>query len=548
MTNKKFITAALPYVNNQPHLGNVVGSVLGGDIYSRYCKAMGDDAIFVCGTDEYGTATEMEAIKQGVHPRDIVQKNRLIHKRVYDWFNIEFDVFGQTDCDEHIKNTQEFFTKCNENGFFEPQEAVQLFCPKCEQFLADRYVEGTCPHCEYNGCRADQCDKCGRCLKEGELKSPKCTLCGSATELATSSHLFLRLDLVQEKIKAHFAGSFENWSENAKNIYLEWMKKDLYPRCMTRLLKHRWGVPVPLAGYEDLVFYVWFDAPIGYFTFLSQYRQDWQEWATDAKFIQFMGKDNVPFHSVVFPGMILAANGSSSGSYPIVDIINATEYLQFDGNKFSKSRGVGIFGTDLLVKDLGSADLWRFYLTRHRPETKDADFNIEEFIQQVNGDLISNLGNLCNRVLKYIEKKLSRAVKVEELDQRDNLLIAEVNELYSEYTGLMDQIQLREALGKALEISSRGNKYLQELQNDRRRMDHGFSVGYSLITFIGHLIRPFMPTASSKILSLCNVREGVSNQKFEVVREAAIAEEITVVFEPFSETQLSNLRSYVVDK
>lgn len=562
---KKFITSALPYVNNQPHLGNIVGSVLGADVYHRYCKKCGDDSILICGTDEYGTATEMEAMKQGVHPRDIVEKNRKLHKQVYDWLNLEFDQFGKTDCEEHIKMTQEVFMKSYENGYFEGQPVSQFYCNKCDQFLADRYVEGECCHCGYSSARGDQCDKCGKCLKAEELKAPKCVLCLGTPVLRETKHLFLRLDRLQEQIKGYFETRKKNWSVNAQHIYEEWIKKDIHPRCMTRLLKYRWGVPVPLEGYEDKVFYVWFDAPIGYLTFLSQAKPDWREWVADAQFVQFMGKDNVPFHAIIFPAMLMSAIGgrgaageqggavhdmngegrkADKSTYPIVDVINSTEYLQFNQEKFSKSRGVGIFGMDLVTRDLGSPDVWRFYLMRKRPETKDSDFSTEDFITQVNSDLIANIGNFCNRILKYINKALGGKVEISALDGEDERFVAEIDALYKEYKRLMDRILLRDALGKLLEITSRGNKYLQDLQQNREKMGHGFAMCYSLVVLAGHMLEPFLPGAASRLFSMCKSTGTLFPERFDIIKSAVIEKNIVVLFTPFTDAQLANLRSY----
>lgn len=594
---KKFITSALPYVNNQPHLGNIVGSVLGGDVYARYCRKQGDDVVYICGTDEYGTATEMEAMKQGVHPREIVEKNRSHHKRIYDWLNLRFDNFGKTDCEDHIKMTQTIFRKCYENGYFEEQEVPQYYCKACDQFLADRYVEGTCNLCGYGCARGDQCDKCGCCLKGTDLIDPKCVLCSGTPCLRSSNHLFLRLDKLQDRIRAYFKTTKDGWTANAQVIYEEWMKKKIHVRCMTRLLKYRWGVPVPLAGFEDKVFYVWFDAPIGYLTFLAQVKPDWQEWAVDARFVQFMGKDNVPFHSIIFPGMLLAASNPNyvnslllsqseqdgaaacEGSktvvdniqnlvidktgagverlgrdgaagcrraYPIVDVINSTEYLQFNGEKFSKSRGVGIFGLDLVTKDIGCCDFWRFYLIEKRPETKDSNFSLEGFISHVEGSLISNLGNLYNRTLLFISKRLGGKVDVERIDPADEVFVSEVNALFGDYKSLMDRISLRDALGKVFEIATKGNRYLQSLQNDKERLRHGFSVCYSLLVFLGHLVEPFLPETAVKMFSLCGVSPagGPFPERFEISRKAEISGDISVLFSPFTPEQLQALREY----
>lgn len=541
---KKFITSALPYVNNQPHLGNVVGSVLGGDIYNRFCRKMGDETVYICGTDEYGTATEMEAVKMKVHPREIVEKNRILHKKVYDWFNIHFDFFGNTSCAEHTKLVQTIFNRCYQNGYFEKKEIEQFYCENCEQFLADRFVEGICGLCEYDGARGDQCDKCGKCLKTTDLKNPRCNICATTPVLKASNHLFLRLDLLQDKIKKVMDQKKDQWTECAINIYNEWLEKDLISRCMTRSLKYSWGVPVPLEGFEDKVFYVWFDAVIGYLTFLSIAKPDWEKWIKDAKMIQFMGKDNVFFHAFIFPGILLASDPSCR----TVDVINSTEYLTFNKDKFSKSRKIGIFGMDLLEKDLGSPCIWRFYLTKRRPENKDSDFNIEDFVNTVNADLKDNLGNLAQRVLKYIKSRLSGRISNVSLDEKDEVFKNRVNEMFSEYKGLMEKISLKDGIHKAVEISSFVNKYIQDLQERKDRLENGFKIGYSALVLLGHIFEPFIPETSKKIFKMCGVEDSERfPSEFEIIQDAVISSEISILFPSLSKEQLSNLYSYVTD-
>lgn len=538
---KKFITSALPYVNNQPHLGNIVGSVLGADVYNRYCKKLGDETIFICGTDEYGTATEMAAMKQGVHPEEIVSTNRVLHKQVYDWIGCAFDRFGQTQCPEHTKMVQEIFKKCYDNGYFEIQELEQFYCEKCDQFLADRYVEGVCKFCGYEDARGDQCDKCGKCLRTVDLDAPRCVICTNKPVLRASKHLFLRLDLLQDKIQERMDKKKAKWTDNAINIYNEWTEKGLIARCMTRSLKYNWGVPVPLEGFEDKVFYVWFDAVIGYWTILSQVKKEWSVWLKDAEIIQFMAKDNVFFHSFIFPGILIASDENS----PTVEVINSTEYLTFNGEKFSKSRGIGIFGMDLVKKDIGPSSFWRFYLIKRRPETKDSDFNIQDFINVVNADMIGNIGNLCQRVLKYIEKNCKGVVKIDEVDDNDKVLIDGINELYAVYKKAMNRISLRGGLLAAIDISSMINKYVQNLQGRREKMSHGFQVAYSGVVFVAHLLEPFIPEVSKKIFEMCKVDGGKLPDNFSVIQDGKISGEIKILFNALTKQQLDNLLSYI---
>lgn len=542
MAEKKiFITSALPYVNNQPHLGNIVGSVLGADVYSRYCKKSGLETVFICGTDEYGTATEMEAMKQGLRPDEIVETNRKLHIKVYEWMGIDFDSFGRTHCPEHTVMVQKLFNQCYENGYFEKREMNQFYCESCEQFLADRFVEGECALCGFIGARGDQCDGCGKCLKVDELKNPKCSICSNTPILRLSSHLYLRLDNLQSLIKSTIDTKTSQWTENAKNIYSEWLNKELIARCMTRSLKFNWGVQVPIEEFKDKVFYVWFDAVIGYLTILSNVRPDWEQFFNESQFVQFMGKDNVFFHAFIFPGILLAANSSNK----TVDIINSTEYLTFNGSKFSKSRKIGIFGMDLVEKDLGPSYLWRYYLLRKRPEIRDSDFNIEEFILLINSDLRSNLGNLCQRILKYIDKNCNGKIAIESLDADDDKFALEMNVLYSEYRSLMDQIKIRDAVCKALEISSRANKYIQDLQGKKEKLATGFQVGFSAILILAHVFQPFIPEISAKIFKMCKTESSLFPEEFKIIKNAEISKEISILFVPLTDIQLANLRSYI---
>jgi len=309
------ITSALPYVNNVPHLGNIIGSVLSADVFSRYCKVRNLNALYICGTDEYGTAIETKAIEDGVSPQEICDKYYAIHSSIYKWFDIGFDHFGRSATPKQTEVTQGIFMDLYKNGFIEMKTELQLFCPKHERFLADRFVEGICPKCQYSDARGDQCDKCGNLLDPMELVEPRCKIDGATPEARNTTHFYLRLDSLQPRVQKFVDEYSPKWSSNAQSITHSWLKQGLQSRSITRDLK--WGVPVPLEGYEDKVFYVWFDAPIGYISITANYTdpgveggQQWKKWwlpeeDTDVKLYQFMGKDNVPFHTVLFPASLL---------------------------------------------------------------------------------------------------------------------------------------------------------------------------------------------------------------------------------------------------
>ena len=354
------ITSALPYVNNVPHLANVIGSVLSADAFSRYCKTRGHPTLFVCGTDEYGTATETKAIEEGLTPQELCTKYSKLHKEVYDWFEIGFDHFGKTPTSEQTDIAQDIFTKLYKNGYLEERTTTQPYCEQHKGFLADRFVEGECPRCGYRDARGDQCDKCGHLLDPLNLKNRRCKLDGYAPIPRKTKHIFILLDKLQEAATEWSQRSSKEgaWSENGTNITNAWLNEGLKPRSITRDLK--WGTAVPLPGYEDKVMYVWFDACIGYVSIRATYTKQWQKWwrnPEQVKLYQFMGKDNVPFHTVVFP----CSQIGTGDKWTMLNHISTTEYLNYERGKFSKRRGVGVFGTSAKETGVGP-DVWRYFL------------------------------------------------------------------------------------------------------------------------------------------------------------------------------------------
>ena len=511
------ITSALPYVNNVPHLGNIIGSVLSADVFSRYSKARGNPTLFVCGTDEYGTATETKAIEEGVTPQQLCDKYYKLHKEVYDWFEIAFDHFGRTPTQEQTDIAQDIFTKLHKNGFLEEQTTTQPYCEKHQGFLADRFVEGECPLCGYGDARGDQCDKCGHLLDPFDLKNPKCKLDGTTPVARKTKHAFILLDKLQPAVAEWSKKSNEegHWSENGVNITNAWLKEGLKPRGITRDLK--WGTAVPLPGYENKVMYVWFDACIGYVSITATYTKQWEKWWRNPEQVslyQFMGKDNVPFHTVVFPCSQLG----TKEKWTMLNHISTTEYLNYEHGKFSKSRGIGVFGSS--AKETGvSADVWRYFLLLRRPETSDTEFEWDGFIAANNNELVANFGNFVNRVLKFVnsEKTYDSVIPaVPSLDSRDDGAalssrmqqhIEEVNSLLRTYRDQMDAVHLKSGLITARELSSLGNKLLQDnrldnalFNNDRALCDAIVNLAINHIHLLASVIAPYLPATSRSIL------------------------------------------------
>ncbi|KAK9323534.1 tRNA synthetases class I (M)-domain-containing protein [Lipomyces orientalis] len=504
------ITSALPYVNNVPHLGNIIGSVLSADVFSRYCKARGYNALFICGTDEYGTATETKALEEGITPQELCDKYHVIHKEVYDWFNIKFDKFGRTTTPLQTEIAQDIFLGLYDNGYLEEQSMTQLYCEQHGGFLADRFVEGTCPRCGYEDARGDQCDSCGNLLNPFELINPRCKIDGSSPVPRDSNHIFLSLDKLQPELEKWIQKSHESghWSRNGKQITDSWLKEGLHPRCITRDLK--WGTPVPLENYKDKVLYVWFDACIGYVSITANYTKNWRQWwknPENVKLYQFMGKDNVPFHTVVFPSSELG----TKQPWTMLHHISTTEYLQYEGGKFSKSRNIGVFGNN--AKETGvPPDVWRYYLLMARPETADTMFSWRDFIFRNNNELLANLGNFVNRIIKFVNAKYDNKIPEYNPDAIEYAGFKEsVDGILAQYNDALKNVHLRSGLEAALQLSARGNLFLQEnkmnntlLAEEPEKANAVVGVGLNLVYLLSAVVYPYLPDTAQGIVDQLN--------------------------------------------
>ncbi|KAH0629011.1 hypothetical protein JD844_010741 [Phrynosoma platyrhinos] len=560
------ITSALPYVNNVPHLGNIIGSVLSADTFARYCRLRNWNTLYLCGTDEYGTATETKAMEEGLTPQQICDKYYVVHDQIYKWFNISFDFFGRTTTPQQttfitaVRIAQDIFQRLLENNYLLTETVDQLKCEKCERFLADRFVEGTCPFCNYEGARGDQwrteethgsegsrlqdseltarpgpASEAGflyfhRCLlsslgkkREGRQprrrreagfrsgswpasEKPLCKVCQGTPVVRSSQHLFLDLPKLEESLEKWLAlsQSAGDWTPNARYISRSWIRDGLKPRCITRDLK--WGTPVPLDGFRDKVFYVWFDAPIGYLSIAANYTDQWEKWWKNPEQVQlynFMAKDNVPFHSVVFPCTLLG----TGEKYTLVNHLVATEYLNYEDGKFSKSRGVGVFGD--MAKDTGiPADIWRFYLLYLRPESQDSAFSWNDLMMKNNSELLNTLGNFINRAGSFVCKFFGGHVPAMELNQDDKRLLAHITLELRQYNHLLEKVKIREALRSILNIARHGNQYLQVNEPwkqikggdvDKKQAGTVIGVAVNIASLLSVILQPYMPSVSATI-------------------------------------------------
>ncbi|MEZ4935916.1 MAG: methionine--tRNA ligase, partial [Saprospiraceae bacterium] len=478
--NKKYlVTSALPYANGALHLGHLSGAYLPADIYVRYLRLQGCDVAFICGSDEHGAAITLRAKKEGISPRDIIDKYHHLNKQTFKDLGISFDYYHRTSDPLHHETAQDFFKKLIEKGGeLEERTNEQYYDEKFDQFLADRYITGECPKCANPEAYGDQCDRCGSSLSPTELKNPKSTLSGETPVLKSTTHWYFRLDkhadwlrewIENGTIDGHFHHDPKAWKKHVVGQCLSWLddKEGLQPRSITRDLD--WGIPVPLEGAEGKVLYVWFDAPIGYISSTKQWAlengKNWEDyWKGDnVNLVHFIGKDNIVFHCIIFPAML-----KSHGDYALPINVPANQFLNFEGRKFSKSKGWGIEQHEYLeeFKDFpNKEDALRWALIRNMPESRDSDFKWDEFVDYYDKDLADNLGNFINRVIvlmnNYFEGKVPAAAIASDANAFSEKLQA-VKDLVKTITSEIENYNFSNAAAGLMELSSWGNQYLQD--------------------------------------------------------------------------------------
>ena len=508
--SKILITSALPYVNGVPHLGHLVGCLLPSDVYARYMRMMGHEVLYVCGTDEHGTPSEVGAAKEGMDVADYCLKYHNRHKEAYDAFNLSFDYFGRTSSEQNREITYHIFEQLDKNGLIEEESIKQIFSIDDNRFLPDRYVTGTCPHCGYDKARGDQCENCTKVLDPTELINPRSTISGSTNlEVRETKHLFLNLPKLEKQLAEWVKSKEPFWPDVAYSIAQKWLKEGLRPRCITRDLK--WGFPVPKKGFEDKVFYVWFDAPIGYLGITKQWadekpgERNWKDWWLDAKdvyYVQFMVNDNMPFHSISFPATLLG----TGENWTKVDYLKGMSYLTFEGGKFSKSEQRGVFAEDA-VKEF-PADYWRYWLISNAPEASDSSFTFDLFAGVVNKDLNGVLGNFVSRVMKMTASKIGAEVPAGgEMTEVEEKLIADLQEKADNYCKYMEGLEFKKAMNELRAIWVDGNNYISVtepwtvIKTDPARAAAILRVCLNLIRIYALLSAPVMPETSAKILA-----------------------------------------------
>ena len=504
-----------------PHLGNLVGSVLSADVAARYYRLRGDDVLMVSGSDEHGTPIEVEALKQGITPKELTDRNHARVAELFKKWGASFDNYTRTENPVHKEFVREHLMKIYRNGYIFSQETQMLYCEHDQRFLPDRFVEGKCPYCGYERARGDQCDRCGRLLETILLVEPYCVICKNKPTVKTTRHWYIDLSRFADQLNQYIRDN-KQLAANAKNFSLNWIKEGLKPRAVTRDVE--WGIPAPFPGAEGKTIYVWVDAVLGYVSATIEQSQrmgmpeKWREfWFNkDAKTLYFIGKDNIPFHTIILPALLLA----SGEDYNLPWNVSATEFLQFKGEKASKSQRIGIWIDEAL--ELFPVDYWRFFLMATRPETKDANFSWDFFIEKINADLNDTFGNFIHRTLTFITAKFDGEIpQPQKLATEDEMVLQTIREKVETLAQELEEAKLQSAANTLISISRVGNQYLNEkepwnlIKTDREKAATIFYIAAQIVKAIAVVSAPFIPDTAEQLWQTLNLAGSVHTSRWE---------------------------------
>ncbi|MBD5346663.1 MAG: methionine--tRNA ligase [Bacteroides sp.] len=509
--SRTLITTALPYANGPVHIGHLAGVYVPADIYARFLRLRGEDVVMIGGSDEHGVPITLKARKEGVTPQDIVDRYHTIIRDSMKELGVTFDVYSRTTSDIHHDTASEFFRHLYDNGKFIVKTSLQPYDEQAGEFLADRYVVGTCPKCGKDGAYGDQCEACGSSLSATELINPRSALTNSPITMRETTHWYLPLDQYEEALRKWILDGHKEWKTNVYGQCKSWLDAGLQPRAVSRDLK--WGVPVPVEGAEGKVLYVWFDAPIGYISNTKEILPDtWETYWKDpsTRIINFIGKDNIVFHCIVFPAMLMAYGDG----FQLPDNVPANEFLNLEGDKISTSRNWAVWLHEYLKDFPGKQDTLRYVLTANAPETKDNDFTWADFQARNNNELVAILGNFVNRALVLTHKYCGGLVPAPgELTSAEHQLFADARAAAAALTDALETFHFREALRQAMELARIGNRYLQETEpwkaakTDPSRVDTILWAALELCASIAIAFEPFTPFAASKLAGMLGMTE-----------------------------------------
>ena len=529
------VTAALPYANGPIHLGHLSGAYLPADMYVRYQRMRRRDVLFLCGSDEHGVPITITADKEGVQPQVIVDRYHARNKAAFERFGMSFDNYSRTSLPLHHATAAEFFRDFHSRGILTEKQENQFFDPKAKKFLPDRYVEGTCPVCGNTDARGDQCEKCGTYLSPLQLLSPRSKITGETPEVRSTSHWYFPLGRYQERLERYIRekSAAEGWKENVLNYCRGWFTTGLQDRAVTRDLD--WGVKVPLAGYENKVLYVWFDAVLGYISAAKEWAankgspEDWRRYwlSPDTKYVAFIGKDNIVFHCIVFPAMLMAWNDTHDAKFVLPDNVPANEFLNFEGQKFSKSRGWGVDVEEFLSRY--PADPLRYYLGVTLPEAHDSDFFWKEFQAKNNSELADIYGNFVNRTLAFCERTFQSTVPPRgELTPYDETVLAVLRKTPSAAADYFEHYHFRDGIAEIMGLARAANKYFNDSEPwktakaDPARCATTLNICLQITRALAILMYPVVPQSSSRVWEMLKLADGVGEQQWLTASDLAI--------------------------
>ena len=505
---RTLVTTALPYANGPVHIGHLAGVYVPADIYVRYLRLKGEDVIMIGGSDEHGVPITIKAQKEGVTPQDIVDRYHKIIKDSMAGLGISFDVYGRTTSETHRKTASEFFKKLYDNGEFIEKTSEQFYDEEADQWLADRYITGTCPHCGNEGAYGDQCEACGTSLNATDLINPKSAITGNVPVLKETKHWYMPLDKWEPRLREWILEEHKEWKTNVYGQCKSWLDNGLQPRAVTRDLN--WGIPVPIEGAEGKVLYVWFDAPIGYISNTKDLiPNDWEKYwkSDDTRIIHFIGKDNIVFHCLIFPAMLMA-----EGTYQIPDNVPANEFLNLEGDKISTSRNWAVWLHEYLEDFPGKQDVLRYVLTANAPEAKDNDFTWKDFQDRNNNELVAILGNFVNRAIVLTNKYFDGVIpEVHELTDYDRDTIEEFKGVKETLSENLETFHFRAALAEAMKLARIGNKYLADTEpwklakTDMARVETIMNVALQITANLAIAFEPFLPFSAEKLRKMINM-------------------------------------------
>ena len=503
-----------------PHLGTLIGSVLSADVVARYYRLKGEEVLYVTGSDEHGTPIEVEAVRRNVPPKQLTDENHAKVAELFDKWAIQFDNYTRTESPTHKEFVRKHLMQIYENGYIFTRETEMTYCENCQRFLPDRFVEGKCPYCGHEGARGDQCDACGRLLEPTKLIEPYCVICGNKPTIKKTKHWYFDLPKFSDKLLRYIEEN-KQLPDNARNFSLNLIREGLKPRALTR--DTSWGIPAPFPGAEGKTIYVWVEAVLGYVSATIEYfrkhgdEEGWKSYWFDknAKTLYFIGKDNIPFHTIILPALLLATHEG----YNLPWNVSTTEFLQFREEAFSKSRRIGIWIDEAL--ELFPADYWRYYLLATRPETKDTNFTWRNFIEKVNADLNDSFGNFVHRALTFVNRNFEDTVPKPALENSDEEILEKTREKIRQIDNLMEKCKIQAAVNTVMDISRLGNRFLNErepwnqIKTDVQKAANTTYAAVQMVKALAVVTAPFMPYTAEKIWKLLNLPGSVHKQKWE---------------------------------